>query len=158
MTTPTTPTPKQSWPRQLGEIVFLIAMSTGIVAGVPKGLALLIPAGFCAGAPLGDTVFIMSIAVWAVIAFPSNKAGFRPLLRLGAVMLVGNILAYMAARLAVGCTPVAGWDEHAHFTVAIVALMVIIVPLAVLHRRVIEPRWSLAMGEGGEGAGEEREE
>ena len=143
----TTPTPKPTLPRLLGEIVFLMAMFVGIVAGVPKGLALLIPASFCAGAPLGDTVFIMSLAVWAGIAFPKNKAGLMPLSRLGAVMLAGNLLAYLAARLVVGCTSVAGWDEHAHYAVAAFIVLAIVTPLAVLHRRVIEPRWSRAMGE-----------
>lgn len=153
----TTPTPKQSLPRVLGELAFLIAMSTGIVAGVPMGLTRLLPAGFCAEAPLGDTVFIMSIVIWLVIALPKNKSGLRPLLRLGAVMLAGNMLAYFAARIVVGCTPVAGWDEHAHYAVAIVTLMTIIVPLAYLHRHVIEPRWSRAMGDGGEAAREEED-
>lgn len=144
--------PKQSLPRVLGELVFLIAMSTGIVAGVPMGLARLLPASFCAGAPLGDTVFIMSIVIWLLIALPKNKSGLRPLLRLGAVMLAGNMLAYFAARLAVGCTPVAGWDEHAHYAVAIFVVLAIVTPLAYLHAEVIEPRWSRAMGEDGEAA------
>ena len=139
--------PQQTWPRLLGEIVFLIAMFLGIVAGVPKGLALLLPAGFCAGAPLGNTVFVMSLAVWAGITFPKNKAGFQPILRLGAVMLAVTILAYLAARFAVGCTPVAGWDESARRAVGIFIVLAVVTPLAVLHHRVIEPRWSQAMGE-----------
>ena len=143
----TTPTPKPTLPRLLGEIVFLMAMFVGIVAGVPKGLALLIPASFCAGAPLGDTVFIMSLAVWAGIAFPKGKQGLWPLLRLGAVMLAGTVIAFFAARLAVGCTFVTGWDEHAHKAVSIFVVLAIVTPLAVLHRRIVEPRWVRAMGE-----------
>ncbi|MBE9557787.1 MAG: hypothetical protein IMF08_13095 [Proteobacteria bacterium] len=154
----TTPTPKQSLPRVLGEFVFLIAMSIGIVLGVPKGLALLVPAGFCAAAPVSETAFFMGIVFGILIALPKKKSGLRPLLRFGAAMLAGNILAHLAARLVVGCTPVAGWDEHAHFAVATFVVLVIFTPLAYLHHEIIEPRWSRAMGEGGEGAGEEGEE
>lgn len=37
-------------------------------------------------------------------------------------------------------------------------MLAVVTPLAHLHREIIEPRWSRAMGEGGEGAGEEGEE
>lgn len=154
----TTSTPKQSLPRVLGEIAFLIAMSTGIVAGVPMGLARLLPASFCMAIPVSDITFVMSIVVWTGIALPKGKNGLRPLLRLGAVMLAGTVLAFIAARLVVGCTPVAGWDEHAHSAVAIFIMLAVVTPLAHLHRRVIEPRWARAMGEGGEIAREDEGE
>lgn len=144
------PAPYQSWPRLLGEIAFLIAMFLGIATGVPKGVALLIPADFCAGAPIRDSAYFMTIVVWVAIAFPKNKAGFRPILRLGAVMLAGNLLAYFVARIAVGCTPASGWDESAHYAVGIFVVLAVITPLAVLHRRVIEPRWARALGGGGD--------
>ena len=143
----TTPTPKPTLLRFLGEIVFLMAMYAGIVGGVPVGLALLIPAESCVAAPISEATFVMSLMFWAGLAFPKNKAGLMPLLRLGAVMLAATVFAFFAARFVVGCTPVAGWDEQAHSAVAIFVLAVIVTPLAVLHRRVIEPRWARAMGE-----------
>lgn len=149
------PTPQQTWPRLLGEIVVLIAMFVGILIGAREGLSLLIPADSCAGTPVGDTAFIMILINWGGIAFPKNKPGFRPLLRLGAVMLAGTLLAYLATRLAAGCTPAGGWDESARHMIEIFVVIAVSAPLAVLHRRVIEPRWSRAMGEAGNEAGEE---
>ncbi len=153
----TAPTPKQTWPRLLGEIVFLAAMFTGILLGVPKMLTLFIPADYCAGTPVRQTAFFMVLVVWAVIGFPKGKDGFLPLLRLGAVMMGGTLTAVLAARLAAGCTPVDDWSESARFMIETVVILTITTLLAHLHREVIEPRWSRAMGEGGEPAQDEED-
>lgn len=142
----TTPNKESSLLRLVREIVFVVAMFLAILLGVQEGLAMAIPAGSCAGRAVADAAFIIILISWGGIAFPKNKPGFSPLLRLGAVMLGGTLLALLIPRLAIGCTALADWTPEAVRLLEILIVAGVSVPLATLHRRVIEPRWSQAAG------------
>ena len=57
-------------------------------------------------------------------------------------MLAGISVAVLAARLTAGCTPAGGWAGDYRSIVEALVLFPILIPLAELHRRVIEPRWN----------------
>ena len=145
---------KQNLARVPGELLFSIAMLVAILTGVHKGFALLIPADWCAGTPANISAFAMSFAFMLILAYPRNKDGYLPLLRLGAVMLAGLIFAVLATRLFVGCTPLGVWAGEGRLVLEMLGMNGILIPLGHLHRTVLEPRWSRAMGEE-DGAGEE---
>lgn len=140
----------------LGEILFSVAMMVAILLGVREGFALLIPADSCAGTPIDVTFLVLSFAFTLQIAFPKNKHGYARHLRLGTTMLGGLVLAILATRLAVGCTPLGAWLGEGRVIAEALGMFGILIPLGHLHRDVIEPRWARAMGEN-DGPAEEKE-
>lgn len=147
--------PKRTWPLPLFRIVLGVAMFVAIIVGVREGLTLLIPASTCAGTPVTPVALSLSILAWSGVGLYGRGPGFRPLLRLGVVTLVGTFAAVLIARLVSGCTAVSGWADPARPLVEMVAIFTILVPLANLHRQFIEPRWSRAIDER---MGEKRED
>lgn len=140
----------------LSKILFAVAMGMALLLGVRKGFALLIPAEWCAGTPVNFSAFSIIIVLTFGIAYPANKFGYPRFLRLGATMLAGLILAVLATQLIVGCTPLGAWAGKGRSVLEMFGMAGILFPLAVLHRTVIEPRWSRAMGENGGPAGDEK--
>lgn len=143
-------TPQPALPHSLGRFAFTIAMIVGIVLGVREGVALVIPAGSCAGTPVEPFIYVVSLGFFMHFAFPENKPGWQPRLRFGAALLVAVSVAVLATRLGAGCTPVGDWFPDGRFIVEALILNGVFIPLAILHREFIEPRWARAMGEGGD--------
>ena len=154
----TTPTPQPTLPHFLVQLVFTLftlAMIVGIMVGVREGFALVIPAGFCAGTPVEPTVYVLSVGFFIHLAFPKHYPDWRARLRFGAALLVAASVAVLAARLAAGCTPLTDWFPDGRIIVEALILNTVFVPLTILHREFIEPRWARAMGDGGEAVGED---
>lgn len=133
----------------LGEILFAVAMMVAILLGVREGFTLLIPADSCAGSPIDVVFLVLSYVFMLHIAQPENKSGYARHLRLGATALGGLVLAVLATRLAVGCTPLGAWLGDGRAIAEALVMFGILIPLGHLHRDVIEPRWARAMGESG---------
>ena len=135
--------PPQSGLAIIGRILFDVAIFSAILLGVRAGFAALIPADWCAGTPVDPIMYVLSAGLAFQRAFPSGRSGIWPRLRLGVTMLAGVSLAILVARLAAGCTPVGEWaGEDYRAIVEALVLFPILIPLAELHLRVIEPRWA----------------
>ncbi len=126
----------------IGRILFTTAVFIAILVGVRAAFAALIPAEWCAGTPVDPIVYIVSTVLAFQRAFPKPGSGIWPMLRLGVMMLAGASLAVLAARLAAGCTPAGAWAGDYRAIVEALVLFPILIPLAELHLRVIEPRWN----------------
>ena len=133
--------PPQSTVVIIGRILFDVAIFVAILLGVRAGFAALIPAEWCAGTPVEPYMYVLSTALAFQRAFPSSRSGIWPMLRLGVMILAGVSLAVLVARLAAGCTPVGRWAGDYRAIVEVLVLCTILIPLAELHLRVIEPRW-----------------
>lgn len=133
--------------RVLGEIVFITAMFVGILGGVHEGLALAIPANSCARTPVAPGVYVLSLAFFIHLASPKCNAGLSAWIRLGATLLAGAVVVTLVARLGAGCTPAAEWNAGGRIIIEASLMNAILVPLAHLHRRYIEPRWVRATGQ-----------
>lgn len=148
----TTPTPKQTLLHFLGKLAFTIAVIVGIIVGVREGFALAIPSTSCAGSPVDPVIYVGSLTVSINSAFPKHYPGWWARLRFGAALLVAASVAVLAARLAAGCTPLTDWFPDGRIIVEALILIGIFIPLAHLYAEVIEPRWSRAIGSGGNAA------
>lgn len=126
----------------IGRLVFDVAMYGAILLGVRAGLTALIPAGWCAGAPVNVFIYVLSAAFMMQSADGRNRRNIWPDWRLGITMLVGVSAAALTARLATGCTPASAWGEVGHAIVEALIMFGILIPLAHLHQNVIEPRWA----------------
>ncbi len=124
-----------------GGFFFNTAVIVAILVGVRAAFVALIPADSCAATPVNPIVYILCMSLAFQRAFESSRSGVWPMLRLGVTMLAGVSLAVLAARLAAGCTPAGGWTGDYRSIVEALVLFSILIPLAELHLRVIEPRW-----------------
>lgn len=126
----------------LGRIALSVAMIVGIILGVAKGFDLLVPAQWCIANRPNSVAFVVIIVISLQIAMPQGRQSVGQDFRLGTTMLAGLIVAELVTRTIAGCTPVAGWRDPTRDIVQIFVMAAILIPLAHLHREVIEPRWS----------------
>lgn len=134
--------------KQILRIPFTTALYIGVLLAVRAAWEALIPPQWCGGTPVDGRAYVFAWTLAMIAVQQIGMPDLKPVLRQTTVMAAGLIAAELAARLIVGCTPLAAWLNDGRFFVDFPVMAAVLMSLAYFHDAVIEPRWARAMGDG----------